>query len=148
MAPPSKKRKGNGDRVLTAIELSQYGLIAWLPKELRENIYSFLFSEQYTYFEDEDLTARDAWQELRFPVNVFTASKAISAESLEYFHSDNAFVVLDTNWAAGFIENVLCHTIPLLMVEEDMQNPTDYALKIELTKPSGQRPRVAVFSGR
>lgn len=100
---------------------------------------------------------------LKYNTSLFRVSKDISRETLEYFHSQNVFVVVKlSNWykdprhngRLGFLYDLCHYSIPMAT----RGCGKEYALKIELVhedpeglddgkKKSHAKPSVAVFSG-
>jgi hypothetical protein len=63
-----------------------------LPLEIRWKIYSHLLFDENVAETTEDKKLR-----LRFATALFTASRQISSESLDFFYSENTFLLLETN---------------------------------------------------
>ncbi|MCJ1388266.1 hypothetical protein MMC18_001111 [Xylographa bjoerkii] len=134
---------------------SQAATLNGIPPEIRLRIYSYLLLSEQTVVPLAALAAGKSLEEniLRshYETALFTISRKISGESLSYFYSQNAFVVVETNMTRFLSE--CCRAIPMSF-GHCMTEFRDYVLKLQFYQFIGHaslrhnRCAFAVFSCR
>jgi hypothetical protein len=123
-----------------------------IPLELRYQIYSYLLLDRnaaYVASEDSKISYERTIVKFKYDTALFTVSKQISVESLEYFYSQNTFVIIETNLYSEFLQSVCSPPIPMI-IKRDFCNIEYYALKIQIQHKwtDSHFPGFAIMSGR
>lgn len=97
-----------------------------IPVEVRNLIYGNILLE-----ENATVVKKDGSLSFKYYISLFTVSKKISSETLDFFYSRNNFVFIKANLSGHLFKISLAHKIPIL-VTNDMNSFDKCALKIQL----------------
>jgi len=122
-----------------------------IPIDIRHEIYSYILLDQnVAYVKSDTGSACDPlkWG-LKFETALFRVSKSISRESLEYFYSRNAFIVIAPERFNATLLNECRKTMPMCYgpLETIAFNGLPFALKIQLSLPPALQILVSISTG-
>ncbi|KAL3417535.1 hypothetical protein PVAG01_10545 [Phlyctema vagabunda] len=125
---------------MTTAEYAPQPHLTSVPVEIRLKIYSYLLSDPYVSHLRSDGTLCS-----RYTTALFTVNQQISDEALAYFHSENAFVLVE-NHEAYFLAT--CRRAIPLLLPTSLQCFRNYALSVSIHSSNSRSAKKAYTSGR
>lgn len=128
LVPTTTNDKPEGRDPVTGTANDKPALLTTIPIELRNQIYSNILLEKDAVFIRPDGTLG-----FKYDIGLFSVNKQISYESLYYFHSQNVFVAVETNFWFPLLGSLCNYGIPIVFTNPHSTGIVDScALRIKV----------------